>query len=78
MFLKKSSAAIHLGISGLISWADGLANEGGGGKKSPLKSKPSLPMGGKTLDRSFPFCEGGPMGEEQRELTKREPSLARE
>ena len=77
MLTRKSSAAIYLGISGLISWADGLANEGGG-SKSPLKSKTSPPMGTKTLDRSFPICGRGPMGEEQVELTKREPSQARD
>ena len=70
LFTRKSSAAIHLGISSLISWADGLANEGGG-RKSPLKSKLSPPMGMKTLDRSFPICGRGPMREEQVELTRK-------
>ena len=39
-----SSAEIHLGVTKLISWADGLTNAGGG-NKSPLKREPSLTNG---------------------------------
>ena len=44
LFVGISSAAFHLGVSELISWADGLTN-GEGGRKSPLKREPSLADG---------------------------------
>ena len=44
LYTGMSSAAIHLGVTELISWADGLTNAGGG-KKSPSKREPSLANG---------------------------------
>ena len=64
LFTGKRSAAFHLGVSDLISWADGLANEGVGGRKSPLKREPSLANHRQNAVQELSFWEGEPIGED--------------